>query len=345
MPLFVAVGQNTNMLTKTDFIRSCLPQLGGGELTSWDLDSKPNSEIIRAVLTHGTDSRRLIIKQLNSDHTDGRFGRTGEVFWRRRFDAQIGALRACSKSPDARLSERTPAPLAWDAATLSLCMDEIPGCKLDVLFDRAVRWAPPQTHWRAALRACREAGEWLVAFHALDTAVLGIHDETDGLTDWADYCDSRLDRVISCNHLGRGARQRIARKYGQMAKDWGRDGSRVLVHNDLQSDNILCTERGIVVLDFTGVALGPPEWDAIKFTQSISKWAFTRPFVTGRIEKLKQAFLDGYGQVLDQGGAAWRAWEFAWALDKLSDLIEDGLIVRPTLGVRLRTRALLRLML
>lgn len=334
------------MLTKTDFIRGYLPQLGGGELTSWEPDSKPNSEIIRVVLAQGADSRRLIIKQLDSNRIDGRFGRTGTAFWRRRYDAQIEVLRACSKSPDARLAARTPAPLAWDAETLSLCMEEIPGCKLDVLFGRAIRWAPSQTHWRAALQACREAGEWLAAFHELDAAALGIHDDTDGLAHWADYCAPRLDRVVSYDRLGRRARQRITRKYGQMANTWGDEGVRVLVHNDLQSDNILYTERGIVVLDFTGVALGPPVWDAIKFTQSISKWALARPFVAGRIEKLKQAFLSGYGQFLDHGGTAWCAWEFAWALDKLSDIIEDGLTARSTtLSVRLRTRALLKLML
>lgn len=314
-------------------------------MTSWEHDSKPNSEIIRVVLRQGAESRRLIVKQLDSDRIDGRFSRSGEIFWRQRFAAQIEALRACASSSDARLAERTPLPLTWDASTLSLCMDEIPGCKLDALFDRAVRWAPPETHWRSALLACREAGEWLAAFHALDTAILGTCDEVDGLSPWADYCVSRLERIMSCGHLDRGTRQNISEKYRQMTQDRGWDAPRVLVHNDLQSDNILYTEHGIVVLDFTGVALGAPEWDAIKFTQSISKWALTRPFVAGRIEKLMGAFLGGYGQAFDQGGAAWRSWEFAWALDKLSDLIEDGLILRPTLGVRLRTRALLRLVL
>lgn len=329
------------MLTKNEFIQHCLPQLGSGELTEWEPDAQPNSQIIRALLAGADGARRLIIKQLDSGHLDGRFGKTGDAFWRERFDAQLDALRACAESPDARLVARTPKPLAWDAATLSLCMEEVPGRKLDTVFDRAVRWMPSNAQWEQALRACRESGEWLAAFHALDAQAAGARQETGGFAYWREYCAPRLERVMSCASLGKGVRSRLARAHGRIEAAWPVQGPMVPLHNDFQSHNILWSDRGVVVLDFTGVARGPREWDAIKFMQSIAKPALTRPFVGARIEKLQQAFRDGYGCALDETGAVWRVWEFAWALDKLSDLAEDGLLARPGVAVRLKTRALL----
>lgn len=333
------------MLTREQFNAILLPQMGGGVPTAWEPDAQPNSNIVRAVIVQGVSQQRIVIKQLDAAHIDGRFNLTGASFWATRFEAQLAALRACVESSDSKLATRVPRPLAWDASTLSLCMNEVAGEKLDALLGRAIRWLPDKKSWQAAMQACRDAGEWLGAFHRLDTAVLGMPRPADRREDWERYCVSRMHHITSCGCLPAALCHQLQAQQMALLDSWTEFGAEVLLHNDFQSHNILWTGSGIVVLDFTGVSTGHREWDIIKIFHSISKWALGRPFCGRRVQALHKAFLEGYGSPVQVGGATWRTYEFAWALDKLSDFAEDNALARPTTAVHLRTRFLLKLLL
>jgi hypothetical protein len=317
-------------------------KLGFGSVETWEVEQKPNSLICRVGLSAGGVGSRVLVKQIDPRQRDGLFGREASEFWATRFDAQL-AVQTHLASVGAGWPAAVPRVLAWDRATLTVCMEAAAGEKVNDLLARAARsaFAFGTRGLDDAVEASRQVGAWLRMFHALDPRTVLTPEMLAERVPWEEYIASRL-AMIERNPV-------IYRKITKHVRGLNRDPARfvrllegpgALVHGDFQADNMLWNGKRVIVLDFMGAGVGYPELDVLKFLHNIRKYRLGNPIASTVVRRSEDAFLSAYAS-REFESPRWRALELAWAIDKLADHVEDGDLAKPTFATRMFVRHLL----
>ncbi|MCP5418113.1 MAG: aminoglycoside phosphotransferase family protein [Chromatiaceae bacterium] len=189
------------------------------------------------------------------------------------------------------------------------------------------------------------AGRWLREFHALDMA-----DSSPDLgRDILDYYAGRLEVLVRNRHSA--ITQAFADALMQKISDWFEQARKenkaklVLCHNDFSPHNIIVTDAGISVLDFSFSTPGLPAFDLACFWHKIDD--LKRSPIRGKrgLEYLQQRFLDAYGSDFDFNKPDVKLGLARLVLSKMLTLLNsENRGIKQRLDKRGRYSAYLRLM-
>ncbi len=207
---------------------------------------------------------------------------------------------------------------------LSLLTEEFPGRTLDAVLAGA--WMPKSRRWldRAA-HLCWLTGEWLGHFQSFTAPS---RPSMFDLSELFIYCNERLGIILGSARGGLDTptatliRRRL-RELGRAVSSSELEA--VGRHNDFRPENILTDGQRVALLDFTGFTYGPRLCDFMKFWMKLEDLT-ARPFLPGRATAaLQQAFLQGYGAMVDPRSPLAQLLRVANVLDKLSEAVDPDL--------------------
>jgi aminoglycoside phosphotransferase (APT) family kinase protein len=192
---------------------------------------------------------------------------------------------------------RTVAPVGYLADNPALATWELPGVSLQSLLNSGLRFR--RTHGQPRLAAqVALAGTWLRRFHGLGLAA-GSLDLRRSL----EYCRKRLDHLAALPNSGISKLQ--AERLTAVVADWveelsdSPDTQAVLCHNDYSPHNILVTETGVGILDFSFAAPGLKMFDLACFWHKLEDLKSSPLYSPSAVEALQREFLAAYGADFD----------------------------------------------
>ena len=142
-------------------------------------------------------------------------------------------------------------------------------------------------------------GKWLKHFHSLDL----LEGEIDLRQDILSYCSNRISVLVRTNN------SRVTKAFAEHLKQnisaWIDDALSspevriTLCHNDYSPHNIIVTEKGICVLDFSYSSAGLPAFDLACFWHKMEDLKIS--LLRGRkgLEAIQNSFLYAYGVDFD----------------------------------------------
>ncbi len=192
---------------------------------------------------------------------------------------------------------RTVSPVGFIEDAHALVTWEIPGIALQSLLNTRLQFRI--AHHRPPLEECMElAGRWLRRFHDLNP-------ERDGLdmNRYLSYCHKRLD-ILSDIHNS-GLSKSLAEALKEVISGWlsqlmaESKAHITLCHNDYSPHNIIVTDKGICVFDFSFSAPGLCMFDVACFWHKLEDLKYS-PFYPNRtVEELQKRFLGAYQTEFD----------------------------------------------
>jgi streptomycin 6-kinase len=175
--------------------------------------------------------------------------------------------------------------LGWSDHHRLLAFEWLPGkLLLDLCTASAVDWD-----------AVTGAGAALATLHAQDSA---------GLSSWTREAEARDLRSLAaelgfiCPQLARRAEE-LARRLAQELS--GAPALRCALHGDFSANQVLVSDEDVAIIDLDWAGHGDPADDLGNFLAQTERKALRGEFSPGRIERVKEALLNGYA--VGAGGA------------------------------------------
>jgi hypothetical protein len=187
---------------------------------------------------------------------------------------------------------RTVAPVGFLDESPALATWELPGVSLQSLLNSGLRFGGFRNLEPLADQVAL-AGTWLKRFHGL-----GLPAGTLDLSLTFDYCRKRIDLLATLPNSGISETRADSLKV--VVSGWTKtlsniaETSSVLCHNDYSPHNILVTETGIGVLDFSFSAPGLKIFDVACFWHKLEDLKSSPLYPTRAIENLQRRFLSAY---------------------------------------------------
>jgi aminoglycoside phosphotransferase (APT) family kinase protein len=148
-------------------------------------------------------------------------------------------------------------------------------------------------------RLSKLSGEWLRHFHSLDMA----EGNPDLRQIISGYCEDRLE-VLSRTRNSRISEE-LADSLKQNISQWidealsSRGAKTILCHNDFSPHNIIVTDEGICVLDFSFSTPGLPAFDLACFWHKLEDLKGSLLRGNRGLRVIQDRFLDAYGTDFD----------------------------------------------
>jgi aminoglycoside phosphotransferase (APT) family kinase protein len=291
MPVRKPSRKQVNMDIQQVAKRAAMIALGGGtvQLINHKEIHTPNSLVYRLTYQKGGRSKVLYAKMPAEGKSKAQTARTIERLIR---EYQLSKSIASALPDTPELA--TVSPAGYIQEFNALLTWEVRGNALQNHLTNQLRFnygsAPDELH-----RLVRLSGNWLRRFHDLDL----IDSECNPLKDTFEYCSCRLDALVA--HENSRMPEILAKTLKKKILKWSEQalslpGSRlVLCHNDYSPHNIVVTEKGICVLDFSFTSPGLPAFDLACFWHKLEDLKSSPMRGKHGLEQLQTCFLDAYG--------------------------------------------------
>lgn len=248
----------------------------------------PSSLVLRLEYLLGEQSKVLFVKMPAEDKNSRQ---TTMIIQRLKREFQLAERVKSSFAATTQLEVVSPAGyineingfLTW----------EVQGDCLQDIINRKLRFQ----YWQEITeleRLSNLSGQWLHRFHSMD--IIDNHFKLS--EDISEYCNGRLDALVKIKNsriskeLSQTLKNRIAEWINQSLS--APDVKIVMCHNDFSPHNIVVTDKGICVLDFSYSTPGLPAFDLACFWHKIEdlKWSPLRG--NKGLEAIQKHFLEAY---------------------------------------------------
>lgn len=141
----------------------------------------------------------------------------------------------------------------------------------------------------ASLQVARRTGLALAELQAVPITT----DKTHAIADELAILDTRLDLVAEEEHASRSQLQSLREALHGVATQLT-DRPQQLIHRDFYPDQILLGQQRTWLLDLDLACLGDPALDAGNYLAHLDEYALRRGLSPARIERIAEAFLQGW---------------------------------------------------
>lgn len=245
----------------------------------------PFSQVLEVKLRAGGQSVTAFIKILAPRaHSLEELKATGRNA-AREFDALVSAHGALAKHPG--LS--TARPMACYPELFALITERVEGTPLNQLLSR-LRVVPSSSTVDSLERIMRSVGAWLAAFQTTGASDAGV-----SLGRMRTYLDARLQPLALAGVLGEDLRAGLLRYFDYCAREvTATELIAVPVHADFTPENVMVSDDGVAVLDFTMAKHGARYLDLTHMYMHLDMLKARPWFRPGILDRQGTALLAGF---------------------------------------------------
>lgn len=189
-----------------------------------------------------------------------------------------------------------PKPILVLPEAESYIMEFVPGCLLVENF-RFTRLLSAKNGFQELREHVSLCGRWLKHFHSL-TGMR--HAGLESLCDTMGRAKHRLSLIAELRH------PKVPTSFAKEVTDLlsrqctALQGQNIIVtgrHSDFTPFNVIAAPHQVTVIDFLGYQMDPVPVDILKFLVFLDDEARSLTAQKGRVDELRSAFLDGYGEL------------------------------------------------
>ncbi len=284
----------------------------------------PNSLVFRLEYLIGNISKTVYVKI----PIEGKNSRqTAKIIKRLKYEFQLAKLIESKFNSTEELEVVSPA--GYIDEINGFVTWEVQGNELQDIINNKLRF-----HYGGAIpeleRLAKLTGEWLYRFHSMEI----VDNQFDLRKDILNYCGDRLDLLV--NKKNSQVSTTLAKSIMHNIETWVNDAlfksdvKLVLCHNDFSPHNIIVTDKGVCVLDFSYSTPGLPAFDLACFWHKLEdlKWSILRG--NKGMEAIQNQFLTAYGSNFDMSRPDIKLGLTRLTLSKMLTLLDSPV----TLGYR-----------
>lgn len=283
----------------------------------------PNSRIARLRVKWEHGERMLFLKLLYPDQVDGRTNRSDREYKEQQIRAEYEVLKKLDRAFAGHQTLGVIKPVACFPEHLALVTEEQPGIKFSSIIGN-VKIFSKREEIKEVVQWVQLCGSWLRHFQ---TFVPGNGKFVEfSFDEILDFCEVRLGLLTQfrqgeftnsfCQSIRHFLREQVEQTKQETMEIIGR-------HNDFGPYNMILTGQKLVLLDFAGFGFGPSCWDYVKFWCGLDQIRGSLLVSDKTVDQLQEAFISGYGKMLDPNTPLFAIYRLGYILDQMGDIWQD----------------------